>query len=176
MGGIPVLSLPIRLSKRGLSISLELMGPSFSEQQLFQSVRWIEKEVDDFLEKRIIIHSNFTMCFIRVFVFYGPAVRDFGTRTKLSDCRFVGSGKFFPQCRRMRSSSSTFLDFGYWTTSEDIVTKAANRRAGALFAERNFSTSAVPLNAGFQTLSVMQPLCRIRGWCYHHELKLMKNN
>ncbi|XP_055596536.1 uncharacterized protein LOC129746706 isoform X2 [Uranotaenia lowii] len=116
MGGIPVLSLPIRLSKRGLSISLELMGPSFSEQQLFQS------------------------------------------------------------CRRMRSSSSTFLDFGYWTTSEDIVTKAANRRAGALFAERNFSTSAVPLNAGFQTLSVMQPLCRIRGWCYHHELKLMKNN
>ncbi|XP_055602139.1 uncharacterized protein LOC129750946 [Uranotaenia lowii] len=111
---------------------------------------------------RIIIHSNFTMCFIRVFVFYGPAVRDFGTRTKLSDCRFVGSGNFFPQisqivsstswkgpqrafeptlperdsilvwseifqCRRMRSSSSTFLDFGYWTTSEDIVTKAANR-------------------------------------------------
>ncbi|XP_055587859.1 glutamyl-tRNA(Gln) amidotransferase subunit A, mitochondrial isoform X2 [Uranotaenia lowii] len=45
MGGIPALSLPIRLSKRGLPISLQLMGPSFSEQQLFQVARWIEKEV-----------------------------------------------------------------------------------------------------------------------------------
>ncbi|XP_058467186.1 glutamyl-tRNA(Gln) amidotransferase subunit A, mitochondrial isoform X2 [Malaya genurostris] len=45
MGGIPALSLPIRLSEELLPISLQLMGPSFSEQTLFEVAKWIETQV-----------------------------------------------------------------------------------------------------------------------------------
>ncbi|XP_053681805.1 glutamyl-tRNA(Gln) amidotransferase subunit A, mitochondrial [Sabethes cyaneus] len=46
MGGIPALSLPIRLSaKEKLPISLQLMGPNLSEQRMFKVASWIENEV-----------------------------------------------------------------------------------------------------------------------------------
>ncbi|XP_058812548.1 glutamyl-tRNA(Gln) amidotransferase subunit A, mitochondrial [Topomyia yanbarensis] len=45
MGGIPALSVPIRLSEEQLPISLQLMGPNFSEQRLFEVAKWIEANV-----------------------------------------------------------------------------------------------------------------------------------
>ncbi|XP_062549554.1 glutamyl-tRNA(Gln) amidotransferase subunit A, mitochondrial [Armigeres subalbatus] len=45
MGGIPALSLPIRLSEHRLPISLQLMGPKFSERRLFEVAKCIENHV-----------------------------------------------------------------------------------------------------------------------------------
>nr|XP_029716178.1 LOW QUALITY PROTEIN: glutamyl-tRNA(Gln) amidotransferase subunit A, mitochondrial-like [Aedes albopictus] len=45
MGGIPALSLPIRLSEQRLPISLQLMAPSFAEKTLFKVAKWIEEQV-----------------------------------------------------------------------------------------------------------------------------------
>nr|XP_019526977.2 glutamyl-tRNA(Gln) amidotransferase subunit A, mitochondrial [Aedes albopictus] len=45
MGGIPALSLPIRLSEQRLPISLQLMAPNFAEKRLFKVARWIEEQV-----------------------------------------------------------------------------------------------------------------------------------
>ncbi|XP_055539724.1 glutamyl-tRNA(Gln) amidotransferase subunit A, mitochondrial [Wyeomyia smithii] len=46
MGGVPALSLPVRLSTEDkLPISLQLTAPSFSEQNLFKVASWIENEV-----------------------------------------------------------------------------------------------------------------------------------
>ncbi|XP_055633105.1 glutamyl-tRNA(Gln) amidotransferase subunit A, mitochondrial [Toxorhynchites rutilus septentrionalis] len=45
MGGIPAISIPIKLSEKKLPISLQLMGPSFSEKALFDVAKWIEAQV-----------------------------------------------------------------------------------------------------------------------------------
>ncbi|XP_001655938.2 glutamyl-tRNA(Gln) amidotransferase subunit A, mitochondrial [Aedes aegypti] len=45
MGGIPALSLPIRLSEQRLPISLQVMAPNFSEKRLFKVAKWIEEQV-----------------------------------------------------------------------------------------------------------------------------------
>lgn len=44
--GIPAISLPIRLSTKGLPISLQLMGPKLSETLLFAVAKWIENQVN----------------------------------------------------------------------------------------------------------------------------------
>lgn len=54
MGGIPALSLPIRLSEQKLPISLQLMAPNFSEKRLFEVAKWIEDQVN-FYENYIYI-------------------------------------------------------------------------------------------------------------------------
>lgn len=46
MGGIPAISIPITLSEKRLPISLQLMGPNFSEKRLFDVAKWIEAQVE----------------------------------------------------------------------------------------------------------------------------------
>ena len=43
--GIPAVVLPIELSKKGLPISLQLMGKSFAERQLLEAAKWIEQKM-----------------------------------------------------------------------------------------------------------------------------------
>lgn len=45
MAGIPAVSIPIRLSKAGLPLSLQLMSNSLNEQLLLTVARWIEAQV-----------------------------------------------------------------------------------------------------------------------------------
>lgn len=45
MAGIPAISIPVRLSKGGLPLSLQLMSNSFNEQLLLTVARWIEAQV-----------------------------------------------------------------------------------------------------------------------------------
>lgn len=45
MAGVPAITVPVKLSKAGLPLSLQLMGPHSSEQRLFEVARWIEKAV-----------------------------------------------------------------------------------------------------------------------------------
>lgn len=44
--GIPAVAIPIRLSDRGLPLSLQLMGPKNSEKQLLTAAKWIENQVN----------------------------------------------------------------------------------------------------------------------------------
>lgn len=44
--GIPAVAIPIRLSERGLPLSLQLMGPKNSERQLLTAAKWIESHVN----------------------------------------------------------------------------------------------------------------------------------
>lgn len=46
MSGVPAISIPIKLSSKGLPLSLQLMGPNFSENQLFKVAKFIENAVD----------------------------------------------------------------------------------------------------------------------------------
>lgn len=46
MTGIPAVSIPIRLSKAGLPLSLQLMSNSLNEQLLLTVARWIEAQVE----------------------------------------------------------------------------------------------------------------------------------
>ncbi|XP_070137787.1 glutamyl-tRNA(Gln) amidotransferase subunit A, mitochondrial isoform X2 [Drosophila bipectinata] len=46
MAGIPAVSIPIRLSKSGLPLSLQLMSKSLNEKLLLTVARWIEAQVD----------------------------------------------------------------------------------------------------------------------------------
>ncbi len=46
MAGIPALSLPIRLSKRKLPLSLQLMAPHFDDQTLLDVASYIEKDIN----------------------------------------------------------------------------------------------------------------------------------
>lgn len=46
MAGVPAISIPIRLSGNGLPLSLQLMGPKFSEKILFKVAKFIEKSVN----------------------------------------------------------------------------------------------------------------------------------
>lgn len=46
MAGIPAVSIPIRLSKAGLPLSLQLMSNSLNEQLLLTVARWIEAQVE----------------------------------------------------------------------------------------------------------------------------------
>lgn len=46
MAGIPAIAVPIRLSDKGLPLSLQLMGPKFSEQTLLTVAKWIEGQVN----------------------------------------------------------------------------------------------------------------------------------
>lgn len=46
MAGIPAISVPIRLSERRLPLSLQLMGPKFSEETLLTVAKWIESQVN----------------------------------------------------------------------------------------------------------------------------------
>ncbi|KAL7729357.1 hypothetical protein ACLKA6_008928 [Drosophila palustris] len=45
MAGIPAISIPVRLSKAGLPLSLQIMSNSFNEQLLLTVARWIEAQV-----------------------------------------------------------------------------------------------------------------------------------
>ncbi|XP_060650570.1 glutamyl-tRNA(Gln) amidotransferase subunit A, mitochondrial isoform X1 [Drosophila nasuta] len=45
MAGIPAVSIPVRFSKAGLPLSLQLMSNSFNEQLLLTVARWIEAQV-----------------------------------------------------------------------------------------------------------------------------------
>lgn len=40
------MAIPIRLSDRGLPLSLQLMGPKNSEKQLLTAAKWIEHQVN----------------------------------------------------------------------------------------------------------------------------------
>lgn len=46
MAGIPAISIPIKLSSNHLPLSLQLMGPNFSEATLFKVAKFIENSVD----------------------------------------------------------------------------------------------------------------------------------
>ena len=46
MAGVPALSIPIKLSSKNLPLSLQLMGPNFSERNLFKVAKFIESSVD----------------------------------------------------------------------------------------------------------------------------------
>lgn len=45
MAGVPAITIPIQLSKEGMPLSLQLMGPHSSEQVLFDVAKWIERAV-----------------------------------------------------------------------------------------------------------------------------------
>ncbi|XP_076390633.1 glutamyl-tRNA(Gln) amidotransferase subunit A, mitochondrial isoform X2 [Megachile rotundata] len=45
MAGIPAVNVPIKLSKKGLPLSLQLMAPSFHEKGLLTLAKWIEQRV-----------------------------------------------------------------------------------------------------------------------------------
>ncbi|KAH8239021.1 hypothetical protein KR038_006234 [Drosophila bunnanda] len=45
MAGIPAVSIPIRLSRAGLPLSLQLMSNSLNEQLLLSVANWIEAQV-----------------------------------------------------------------------------------------------------------------------------------
>lgn len=45
MAGIPAVNVPIKLSRKGLPLSLQLMGPSFEEERLLTLAKWIEQRV-----------------------------------------------------------------------------------------------------------------------------------
>lgn len=44
--GIPAVSIPIRLSRNRLPLSLQLMGAKNSEQKLLTVAKWIEHQVN----------------------------------------------------------------------------------------------------------------------------------
>lgn len=46
MAGVPAISIPIKLSSNDLPLSLQLMGPNFSETNLFKVAKFIENEVN----------------------------------------------------------------------------------------------------------------------------------
>lgn len=45
MAGLPAINVPIRLSRAGLPLSLQLMAPSFHEHKLLTVAKWIEQTV-----------------------------------------------------------------------------------------------------------------------------------
>ncbi|GFO04652.1 glutamyl-tRNA(gln) amidotransferase subunit a, mitochondrial [Plakobranchus ocellatus] len=45
LAGVPAISLPLKLSRQNLPLSLQLMGPRFSESRLLSLAHWIENEV-----------------------------------------------------------------------------------------------------------------------------------
>ncbi|XP_011252867.1 glutamyl-tRNA(Gln) amidotransferase subunit A, mitochondrial [Camponotus floridanus] len=45
MAGLPAINVPIKLSRRGLPLSLQLMAPLFHEQRLLTVAKWIEQAV-----------------------------------------------------------------------------------------------------------------------------------
>lgn len=52
MTGLPALSTPIALSKNGLPIGIQLIGPSFSEQSLYQLANVLEDSAGIFIAKK----------------------------------------------------------------------------------------------------------------------------
>lgn len=46
MAGIPAINVPIKLSSKGLPLSLQLMAPFLHEERLFTVAKWIEKTVE----------------------------------------------------------------------------------------------------------------------------------
>ena len=44
--GVPAVSIPIKLSKKGLPLSLQLMSPIYTEDKLLAVAKWIESAVD----------------------------------------------------------------------------------------------------------------------------------
>ncbi|XP_054733802.1 glutamyl-tRNA(Gln) amidotransferase subunit A, mitochondrial [Anastrepha obliqua] len=46
MAGVPAISIPIRLSQRGLPIGLQLMSRSLNEEMLLRVASWIESQVE----------------------------------------------------------------------------------------------------------------------------------
>ncbi|KAM8833845.1 glutamyl-tRNA(Gln) amidotransferase subunit A, mitochondrial [Synchiropus picturatus] len=45
MAGLPAVSVPTALSKRGLPIGLQLLGPAFQDKRLLSVARWIQQRV-----------------------------------------------------------------------------------------------------------------------------------
>lgn len=70
MAGIPAVSIPIRLSKAGLPLSLQLMSNSLNEQLLLTVARWIEAQVEfDPLESLQRHKSSWFISWIVLFCF-----------------------------------------------------------------------------------------------------------
>ncbi|CRK98789.1 CLUMA_CG012152, isoform A [Clunio marinus] len=46
MAGVPAITIPIKLSSNDLPLSLQLMGPNFSEENLFKVAKFIENSVN----------------------------------------------------------------------------------------------------------------------------------
>lgn len=46
MAGIPALSLPVRMSKRNLPLSIQLMAPHFDDETLLDVAELVEKELN----------------------------------------------------------------------------------------------------------------------------------
>lgn len=44
LAGIPAISMPCAVSKEGLPIGLQLLGPHFGEKKIFRAARALEKE------------------------------------------------------------------------------------------------------------------------------------
>ena len=44
MAGVPAVTLPLQMSRRGLPLSLQLMGPHFSESSLLSLAHWLEQQ------------------------------------------------------------------------------------------------------------------------------------
>jgi aspartyl-tRNA(Asn)/glutamyl-tRNA(Gln) amidotransferase subunit A len=51
LAGIPGISLPCGVSKSGLPIGLQLLGPHFSEEQILRVARMFEQATDWHLKK-----------------------------------------------------------------------------------------------------------------------------
>ncbi|XP_047114440.1 glutamyl-tRNA(Gln) amidotransferase subunit A, mitochondrial isoform X1 [Schistocerca piceifrons] len=45
LAGLPAISVPVKLSKNGLPLSLQLMAPMFKEDTLFRTAKWIEESL-----------------------------------------------------------------------------------------------------------------------------------
>lgn len=46
MAGVPALSLPVKLSKQSLPLSLQLMAPHFDDETLLDVASFLEKELN----------------------------------------------------------------------------------------------------------------------------------
>jgi aspartyl-tRNA(Asn)/glutamyl-tRNA(Gln) amidotransferase subunit A len=46
LSGIQAISIPVKLSKNNLPLSIQLIAQSFEEEKLLNAANWLEKEVE----------------------------------------------------------------------------------------------------------------------------------